>query len=278
MTDSNLTDGGYSIFHETMADMTYPELERAAREGAIALWGLGVIEEHGPHLPLGTDVYVPYAKLKRVRRLLDTRGVKAVIVPPFYWGVNHVTGGFTGSIQIRPETMVDLMLDVFRSLAKDGFRAVFCLSGHGDALHNKTIADGIKRGRGETGIDAYVVLGAALAQRLGLDAGDPQFITVAIEAPRGKHMDVHAGDWETSLIWGVYPDLVRREIIPTLKSTDFGPADLAEWRRGGEIALRKTPLGYLGDPASADPARGRTSLDREAMAITDAISRKLSTG
>ena len=58
MDHPELTRGGYSIFHETMADMTWLEVERAARNGAVVLWGLGVIEEHGPHLPLGTDVCI----------------------------------------------------------------------------------------------------------------------------------------------------------------------------------------------------------------------------
>ena len=53
--------GGYSIFHETMADMTYPEIEAAAKRHAILLWPMGVIEEHGPQLPLGTDIYNAYA-------------------------------------------------------------------------------------------------------------------------------------------------------------------------------------------------------------------------
>ena len=56
-----------------------------------------------------------------------------VIVPPYYWGVNHVTGSFPGSIDIRPEVMTELMTDVFRSLAKAGFRQVFCITGHYDA-------------------------------------------------------------------------------------------------------------------------------------------------
>ena len=46
MDHPELTRGGYSIFHETMADMTWLEVERAARNGAVVLWGLGVIEEH----------------------------------------------------------------------------------------------------------------------------------------------------------------------------------------------------------------------------------------
>ena len=55
----------YSIFKDTIADMTYPEVEQAVRDGAVALWALGVIEQHGPHLPLGTDVYVPMGRRRR---------------------------------------------------------------------------------------------------------------------------------------------------------------------------------------------------------------------
>jgi creatinine amidohydrolase len=97
MDDPELMRNGYSIFDETLADLTYPEVEALARDGAVVLWGLGVIEEHGPYLPLGTDVYLPYVALKLVRRLLAARGIKAAILPPFYWGINNVTGSFAGS-------------------------------------------------------------------------------------------------------------------------------------------------------------------------------------
>ena len=65
----------YSIFKDTIADMTYPEVEEAVRDGAVALWALGVIEQHGPHLPLATDVYVPMARLRRARQVLAERGI-----------------------------------------------------------------------------------------------------------------------------------------------------------------------------------------------------------
>src|SRR5271163_1802440 len=111
---------GYSIFQETMADMTFPELVQAA-DRAVVLWGLGVIEEHGPHLPLATDVYLPSALLRLTRRRLQDDGIPAVILPPFYWGVNSITASFPGSITVRPETVLALLLDVFASVYRDGF-------------------------------------------------------------------------------------------------------------------------------------------------------------
>jgi creatinine amidohydrolase len=264
-----------SIFHGTMADMTYPEIEQAARDGAVVLWALGVIEQHGPHLPLGTDVYVPTARLRRVQRGLEARAIQALIAPPCYWGVNFVTGLFPGTFHVRPEILVELMLDVFRSLRKDGFQKVFCFSGHGEARHNVTIDEGVRRGRAEVGIDAHVVLSQALLKRLGLQPGQPHLVVTPAERPSGKFMDVHAGAWETSVVWASYPDLVRTAIIPSLRSTDFGPDDLAEWRKGGEAARRKTPQGYLGDPAAASPEAGSRLLDEEADAMADAIVRTL---
>ncbi len=271
MDRAGVTDGGYSIFHETIADMTFPELERAIAEGAVALWGLGVIEQHGPHLPLGTDAYIPYARLRRARQLLAGRGVPAVVIPPFYWGVNHVTGHFTGSIHVRPEIMVEVMLDVFRSLRKDGFRRVFCVTGQGDALHNRALEEGVRRGRTEAGLAAYFVLPTAMAERLGFAPAPHLVLTPSPESP-GRYADVHAGNWETALMWGLFPGTVRAEIIPTLAPTNFGPEDLAEWRRGGEHARRKTPLGYLGDPAAADPRRGVEALERQARWLAEAVA------
>jgi creatinine amidohydrolase len=261
-----------------MADMTWLEVERAARNGAVVLWGLGVIEEHGPHLPLGTDVYLPYATLKLTRRRLAERGVEALIAPPFYWGINNVTGSFPGSFTVRPDTMRALMLDVFSSLRKDGFETVFCVSGQGDALHNQTMAEAIRRGRAEIGVRAYFVLGSGWAERLRFEADDAQFLIYPLSPPPTPHADVHAGVGETSMAWGFFPDVVRTDVVRTLRSTELGPDDLAEWRRGWSNARRKTPLGYLGDPAAGDPERGRMLLEAQADLVAEAIVAKLASG
>ena len=267
---------GYSIFHETMADMTFPELVQAAADGAAVLWGLGVIEQHGPHLPLATDVYMPSALLRQVRHRLAASGFNSVIMPPFYWGVNHVTGMFPGSFEVRPQIMIELMADLIKSLKKDNFSNLFCVSGHGDALHNRTLLDGLRRGAEESGVKGYFVGAPAFFARLGFDPADPCLLPTAPEAATtSAYFDVHAGAIETSPMWAIYPDLVRTEILPTLKSTDFGPADMAEWRKGRGEALRKTPAGYLGDPAASDPEMGARIMANHAALVADAIAARL---
>src|SRR5262249_3140592 len=142
-TSAALAQGGYSILHETMADMTYPEVETAAKQNTVVLWPMGVIEEHGPHLPLGTDIYDSYIEFKQVARLLKSAGKSVVIAPPMYWGINEATASFGGSFTMRPSTVKSIIEDGFMSFRKDGFKTVYIITGHGDRLHNQTIVEGV---------------------------------------------------------------------------------------------------------------------------------------
>jgi creatinine amidohydrolase len=280
MTTNHLrSETGYSIFQGTMADMTFPEVSRAAAAGAVVLWGLGVIEQHGPHLPLGTDVYMPSALLRRVKTSLAASGIESVIMPPFYWGVNQVSGSFPGSFVVRPEIMVELMIDLIKSLKKDRFSRLFCVSGHGDALHNRAIHAGMSRGADEAGLQACFVGAPSFFQRIGIAADDPHVLPTDGEADHpSKYFDVHAGKFETSSMWAICPQLVRQDLLPTLPSTDFGQEDIAQWRKGGEHALSKTPQGYLGDPSASDRVLGEQMMADHAALVTAAIVGKLRTG
>jgi creatinine amidohydrolase len=64
------------------------------------------------------------------------------------------------------------------------------------------------------------------------------------------------------------------ELLPTLRSTDFGIEDLTEWRKGGEHALRKTPQGYLGDPAASNPEFGEQLMAEQADIVAEVIAAK----
>lgn len=271
MTDPS--PGSYSVFAGTMADMTYPEVEAAAKRGAIVLWAMGVIEQHGPHLPLATDVYIPTAVLRGARRLLGERGIDSVIAPPFYWGVNDVSASFPGTFKVRPEIMVELMKDVFATLAGDGFRRVFCLSGHGDAAHNRTIYRGVIEGCDGTNITGHFVLPPGMRARLGLPDDDPRLVSYDERQADAPHfLDIHAGEYETAALLSEVPDTCRRDLVPTLKSTDLTRDDLAIWRQGPDAARRVTPHGYFGDPAAARPDDGARLLAHNARAVADSIT------
>jgi creatinine amidohydrolase len=268
---------GSSIFQDTIAEMTYPEIEAAIGRGAIALWSMGVIEQHGPHLPTATDVYIPGARLRAVKRRLAEQGIESIIVPPFYWGVNFVSASFPASIKVRAEVMIELVVDVIKSLAGDGVRRLFCVSGHNDRAHNEAIFQAMCKGSAESSAAACFICEEAILRRLGIDLAHPAVMPFSVppEQPPGPFLDIHAGEWETSVMLAFNPDVVRQDKLPGLAPTNLGPDDLAEWRKGFEVSRRVTPLGYFGDPAAATAERGRASIEREAEAIVQGLLGKL---
>ncbi|RFU22366.1 creatininase family protein [Geodermatophilus marinus] len=271
--------GTVDVFGGTTAELTWYEVERAARRGAVLLWAFGVLEQHGPHLPTGTDVYLPSAHLQEVRAALAGRGVEALVVPPFYWGVNVVSAGFPASYSVRPEIIREVMADLVAGMARDGFGSVFCFSGHGDALHNETVHAGARLAAERTGVDVSFVADPALVARLGLSPDDPHLTVTdpAGERPAraGAGIDVHAGRWESAMMMVSCPDLVREETRRTLRPTGLGAADLAVWRRGAGHARRTTPQGYLGDPAAASAAEGDHLFAEAARLAAEAVVRRL---
>jgi creatinine amidohydrolase len=167
------------------------------------------------------------------------------------------------------------MIDLIKSLKKDGFGRLFCVSGHGDALHNRTLLDGIKRGGTEAGIETFFIGSPAFFKRLGFDPADPHTIATQGEVERkSPFVDVHAGRFETSSMRRYFPDVVRNDLIAGLKPTDLGPDGLAEWRQGKQRALKITPRGYLGDPAASDPQLGEAMLAEQSQLVADAIASK----
>ena len=270
------TGQGACVFTDTMAEMTYKEVEASIQRGAIGLWAMGVIEQHGPHLPTGTDVYIPGARLRAVKAHLSQAGIEALIIPPFYWGVNFVSASFPASIKVRAEVMIELLTDVMKSLGQDGMRRMFLISGHNDRAHNQALVAAVRKGREESGLQPWFVCDRIVAERLGHGPGDPDVLPFeAPPEPDGAYLDIHAGAVETSIMLGCNPGLVRRETLPGLKPTNLQASDLAQWRHGYETAKKVTPQGYFGAPADATPQRGSALLENEAGAIAAVIEHQV---
>ncbi|WP_447726143.1 creatininase family protein [Sphingomonas koreensis] len=260
------------VLRSTIAEQSYPEVEKAAARGGVALWAIGAIEQHGPHLPLSTDVEIPSAQLRGVKQALSRRNIESSIVPPYYWGVNHVTGAFPGSIHVRPEIMVEVMLDVFRSLKRSGFREVYCITGHFDAAHGRAIAEAVRRANEEQIIAARFVVPDGLGERLGLDRAVPYFVFARWPAAApAAYPDLHAGAAETSAMLHIANKRVNAALAKTLPATNLDPAQLREWRTGGEPARALTPQGIVGAPANASARMGKVRLAQEISAYASAI-------
>ena len=266
---------GYSIFHETMADMTWQEVEKAAKEGAIILLPTAVIEEHGPHMGCGVDTYLAYQTCKLTRRELESKGIKTLIAPPFYWGINRTTHVFPGTFTVRPETMKALLEDILRSLKSWGFKQVYNINWHYDGGHITTLFQTIKNAQESVGINTYFVLSEEDVRRFGLK-GDEPFIVVhkspSVEAEPQEYLDLHAGAGETGIMAAHFPDQVDMELTQTLKPTQLTYREVGEWVTN---AKKVTPLGYFGDPASSNIEESKEFHETFCKMIADAIEKKI---
>ena len=265
---------GYSIFEETMVEMAWPQVEKAAEEGAIVLLPTGVIEEHGPHMGLGVDTYCSHLLCRHVRQYLEEKGIRALIAPPYYWGINQATRSFPGSFTMRRETMAAALYDILASLHSWGFTHVFNINWHGDWEHNKAILQAVEEATKKTGIKAFCILTAFDAKRFKMTGAEP-FVLIqkapVSERPAPKFLEIHAESLETGIMAQYFPDQVDTGLAKTLPSTDLVFEDLMVWRKGGAEARTMTPLGYFGDPARFQPQAAGELIKKNGRDIADLI-------
>jgi creatinine amidohydrolase len=265
---------GYSIFAGTLADMTWPEVEVAGARNVPLLVPVAVIEQHSRHLPLATDTYGAYLLCSLIRKNLAAQGIRVLIAPPYYFGVNATTSMFPGSLNIKPETMRTLLTEIMENYARWGLRRQFIVNHHGDPLHNRALVEAIQALR-DQGVEATYFLGGMIQgfvdaayqgtfhQPLPL-TGDavlrsPESEVTKAAAARLTHspgLDIHAGERETSLIMRWFPDTMAKDVdvsaLAAVPDTvrEFQKAEAAgRWRE-------LSPAGHIGDPAKASPENG----------------------
>lgn len=264
---------GYSPFAGTMADMTWPEIEALAKKGAAVLLPLGVIEEHGPHIACGADIYLAYAGCALIQAELDPLGVPAIIAPPFFWGINTSTRNFPGSFDMRPETMRALLSDILANLKHWGFSDVLMVNFHGEGGHNQLILECARRSLELHGIRARYVVSKRMAQRHGLSGAEDFLLTVEYTAPPGGPRiagpDFHAGAAETGDMAAFFPAIVNTDLAGTLAAPEPQGEGYGAW---GKDARRVTPLGYAGDPSKFDAEWSRRAFEKYAAEIARAFA------
>lgn len=266
---------GYSIFSDTIADMTWPAVEKAAARHLPILVPVAVIEQHGHHLPLATDTYGAHLLCSLVRSELAKMGLDSVIAPPYYFGLNVTTGMFPGSLTIKPETMIAVLTEILENYARWGFERQLIINHHGDPQHNQAIVQTIRALRAESVKATYVVGGivqefidasyeAVFHRPLPLEgdeivrAADSAATVAARERLTRSSLpfDVHAGERETSLIMRWYPELLNKDVI--LADIEPVPESLREFHRAEPAGKWRelSPWGHIGDPAAASADNG----------------------
>ena len=119
-----------------LEEITMPEFIAGLAATKTVLIPFGATEEHGSHLPLGTDTF----QAADVCRLLAGQR-KLFVAPAVAYGVCRSTGDHPGTVSITTETLKALAIDLVRSFYRQGLRNVVLLSGHAGGTHNAALLD-----------------------------------------------------------------------------------------------------------------------------------------
>lgn len=239
------------LIGENMMNGTWTEVAAAAGRKALVLLPVGVIEEHGPHLCLATDVYTAELYCASAKRELENRGLPAVVAPPFCWGVCQSTGGFIGSFQIRKETAKNLLLDILASLKRFGFDEVYGVNAHGDIEQNILLMEAFREAAETHGMAARCLFRREVLHLYGLTGDEPYICALEPQSIRISDCpepDVHAGQIETAVIHKFLPGLVDVSAAERLPARTIPEGREMEWLLGGKTK-EMSENGYIGNPA-----------------------------
>lgn len=230
--------------------MTWPEVRAEQERGRdTVVVAFGATEQHGPHMPLATDALLGDHLARMVAERLD-----AFVAPTVRIGCSEHHLAFPGTLSVSEETFHGVAADIVRSLARGGFRRAVLLPTHGGnfaplaaALDALGPVEGIE-------VRALTDLGALFTlARVGVEEHD---------VPLGEG-GVHAGEWETSMLMAIHPELVY---LDRGEPGYTGDPQAAIGAIFGEGVHTVAANGVIGDPTRASADHGARYWD-EALAV-----------
>jgi creatinine amidohydrolase len=232
--------------------LTWPEIEALLRDRPheVALLPVGATEQHGPHLPTGTDTMIASGLCQAVS---TTTG--ALVLPPITIGCSYGHGtSFPGTLSSSPEQLARTVQGVVEWAATSGVRRVLAVNGHfGNQISLGLAGDHLRHTRPDLrfGVLNWWSLTPAISAETLADGED-----------------VHANRAETALMLALAPDHVRMDQLASSDDPD---------RTKGLVFRYTAPSlsanGVTGSPSLATPGLGKSLLDQIVNAMSDSVER-----
>lgn len=244
-------------------DIHWPDISGTGPARWIAVLPLAATEQHGPHLPVGTDVMITQAYLARVRELLPD-GIPATFLPLQPVGISTEHIGYPGTLTLPLDVALKTWMALGESVARAGIKKLVMVTSHGGNSAAMTLV--AQDLRAQHGLLAVTTGWSRFGAPEGLFSGE--------ELRHG----IHGGAVETSIMLARYPQHVSKD-----KIADFRPASIAmekEYRwlsahRPAPFAWQTQdlhPSGAVGDATQASAEKGQRLLDYGARAFCELLA------
>ncbi len=196
LKDSTSSKRIYSLSH-----MTWEDVKEALPLSPVVLLPVGATEQHGRHLPLGTDTFaaidIAEGAAKQCQIQQSETEPAVVVAPPIWYGMSSHHMALPGTVSVRPEVLLELTYDIVASLSEHGFMRLILINGH--RITNVP----------------WLQLVAERAQRLlpgcRVAIFDLAWMSREIAGDLGFGPVGHAEEIETSHMLAAWPELTRME-------------------------------------------------------------------
>jgi creatinine amidohydrolase len=219
-----------------LSEMSARELEQFISHETVGLLIFGACENHGDHMPFGSDFIMPFELAKRVAARY---GKKMVIFPPIPYGVSSHHKDFFMTVSFEPDTMMNVIRDILQSLVNNNIRRILIINGHDGNIAPIELASRIIKERNPRVVISCLESWWTLVGSIDKDLFD-------VWEGLG-----HGGEAETSAMLAVRPDLVNmavapKDVIPKL------PDNVRIYWKFNEL----TDTGATGAPRKATRTKG----------------------
>jgi creatinine amidohydrolase len=234
-----------------LREMTWMDVREVVKSDPVVIVPLGSIEQHGPHLPVWTDICL-------AENIAIAVGEKtgSVVAPALNFGYSELWYNYPGTIGFSSKTFYSAMYDICKSLIRSGFKKIFLLNGHNpNLIIMQTMAYDLVNEFTDKGISivaaTYIFMAKEECDKIGDNFRD----------------GTHANEMETSMMLSLHRDLVKMDRVATMVEPfmqdrqrrviafDQGACIVNKW------PLRESHSGVYGNPAAASAKKGQAYTD-----------------
>lgn len=238
-----------------MEELTSPQFVKAVElSGGVCIIPLGIIEKHGPHLPLGTDMFE-----SRETAFTAAKTEYAIVYPPYYVGQIFEAKHQPGTIAYSNELMWKMLEETCAELSRNGIKKIILKNGHGGSTN---FLEFFCQSQLASRKDYIVVLFQART--------NPDYSKEIASLKKAK-LDQHAGEGETSMMFFIRPDLVDQQAITSQSGLDQRRLDRLPYGYTGIWWYSSYPNHYASDVAQPNKRLGELLIRSEADQLVELI-------